>query len=289
MTTQAQTDAVARLAGSHWNAGIQTDANPGGLDGDGHYLNFPAALTDTGLAAQYVGEQVTLAAAWVVTAHGVAVPGAPAGSYSAVHYVAEAMEAAALAQAWASAGAGVEVAPGLYSASAYATLSAAAATAAAGSAGGASGSATLSAAWAETAEDVDVPGAAPGSRSALHYAAQSAGSAAAAAFSASAAQGLRTATVSGTADAIILTCTPPVTVMTRPVAVEFIAIATSTGAVTIAPDGLGAVALLGPDGAALGAGAIVAGSQYLIASDGAAFRLTAAPPATDIGLLIALS
>lgn len=45
------TPALDRLAAGHWNSRPKTTANPGGLAGGGHVINFPLALADVSTAA----------------------------------------------------------------------------------------------------------------------------------------------------------------------------------------------------------------------------------------------
>ncbi|MFN3513466.1 MAG: hypothetical protein ACK41C_10495 [Phenylobacterium sp.] len=47
-------EARDRLLSGYYNSGIQSVANPGGLNGDGHVQNFPAALVDLGTVLAYI-------------------------------------------------------------------------------------------------------------------------------------------------------------------------------------------------------------------------------------------
>ncbi|MCX7586534.1 hypothetical protein [Phenylobacterium sp. 58.2.17] len=53
-------EAAQRLYSGYYNNGIRSEANPGGFAGDGHEVNFKAALADVGLVVSAVALAVTL-------------------------------------------------------------------------------------------------------------------------------------------------------------------------------------------------------------------------------------
>lgn len=83
------------------------------------------------------------------------------------------------------------------------------------------------------------------------------------------------AAVGGSANAITLAFTPTFTALGQLVGTPlvFLAEANNTGAVTVAVDGLGAVALTWPDGTALAAGDIAIGALLIVRHDGTGFRM----------------
>ncbi|MBA4792281.1 MAG: hypothetical protein H2041_01295 [Phenylobacterium sp.] len=52
--------ALERLADGYYNSGLISPANPGGLAGNGHVTNFPAALADVGAVASDIASAVNL-------------------------------------------------------------------------------------------------------------------------------------------------------------------------------------------------------------------------------------
>ncbi len=52
--------ALERLADGYYNSGLISPANPGGLAGNGHVTNFPAALADVGAVASDIAGAVNL-------------------------------------------------------------------------------------------------------------------------------------------------------------------------------------------------------------------------------------
>lgn len=54
------TTALERLADGYYNSGLISPANPGGLAGNGHVTNFPAALADVGAVASAIAGAVNL-------------------------------------------------------------------------------------------------------------------------------------------------------------------------------------------------------------------------------------
>lgn len=85
--------------------------------------------------------------------------------------------------------------------------------------------------------------------------------------------GIRRAVVGGSADALVVTCSPPVTALDQPVLIGLVVAAANTGAVTVAVDGLGARPLLWGDGTPLARGELTPGLLLVIAGDGAGWRI----------------
>lgn len=52
--------ALERLAAGYYNSGLISPANPGGLAGNGHVTNFPAAVNDIGAVAADIANAVNL-------------------------------------------------------------------------------------------------------------------------------------------------------------------------------------------------------------------------------------
>ncbi|WP_320533676.1 hypothetical protein [Robbsia andropogonis] len=88
---------------------------------------------------------------------------------------------------------------------------------------------------------------------------------------------IEAAVASGTANAIVLTRTVPVTALTDQMKVRFKAVATNTGAVTLNDSGLGAKNLYGQSNVALVGGEIVSGGEYeaIYNSTAGAYQLVA--------------
>lgn len=97
-------------------------------------------------------------------------------------------------------------------------------------------------------------------------------------------------TAAGTANALVLTVVPAITAYGDGQTLYFLAAATNTGAVTANVNGLGVRDIRDENGAALGAGALVAGRLYGIQGlIGGAFRLLRAGTGRDLPLIDATS
>jgi len=192
MPTQQEIQAaIDRLTAGYYNSRAKSGSNPGGMAADGHEENFPAALTDAGIVAEFAGGRAARASAWAVKLDAL-VDGTDSSAKAYAIGLDSQMPGAGSAKAWATAtgtvadsmkgarGYAGDASASADDAATSASSAADSASAAASSAGTAADHVTQARLWAEEDEDVEVTS---GAHSALHHAAKAADSAQSAANS----------------------------------------------------------------------------------------------------------